>query len=190
MKQKIRAIAATIIGVAVIVGASGCQSATTQPTGTKPPAARSTSAATSSPNCDGQSLSARVGTSGDALGTQVTQILVTNEAASPCRVGGLPELFGVEPDGKATVLGYKASSDSSVVRQPPGGAGVLSPGARAEIIVIVQLNNCPTSNASGPPYTRLEIRLHSGATVDMPFPAALAGPGCPAMMSQIGLMTG
>lgn len=184
MNRVITALAAAATSITLSVALAGCASGggATQST---PPTPNSPTT-TAAPACTRHSLSPQMGTTGDAAGSQITQILLTNISGAPCRVAGVPTLLGVRSDGTTQMLGYRGSSDAAVVLQPPGGPGTLQPGAHAQINVTVQLNNCPTPNSPDPKYVRLAIQLDSQTTVDMPFPSVLAGSGCAGSVSQIG----
>lgn len=151
----------------------------------------STIAAARPADCLGPQLSASVGESGPALGTEGVVILLHNISSSPCWLAGVPSLRGIDRDGHATDLAYRPATNSAQAVLPPTtGSHVLRPGRFGAVLLTECLaEECPKPAID---YLSVRIGLPDGQFAFMPFPRVmrLGSPGTVTQAHPVPAPTG
>lgn len=189
------AAAGIIFGIVSLQGAStnGQQvpagTATTHPSSVTSPLPKpststsphpsSTVTAPPAPACVGSQLRPSLGTTGPALGTGHTQILLKNVSGQRCYLGGVLPLQGVAASGTMTRLVFPG--DSATSYPSPVVPGNVAPGGFGAFWVSTQLNGC----ANGARFASLVIELSPQQHVQMPWPTYMSH-GCLAAESAAG----
>jgi len=203
--------AAVIVMVALT--ATGCAGSHRSPAGANPAQSRSTSPSagvsatpvistpasstrSTSPrpaSCRAAQLSASVGESGPAAGTEGIVILLRNTSSRPCWLSGILPLSGVRSTGSVTRLRFYGSTDPAVVSFPTGeGPGSLQP-RRYGAFLVTECLTAGTKCATAPTqYVTLQIQLPGNLFISMPYPGVfkLGTPGTETAAELVPAPTG
>jgi hypothetical protein len=127
-------------------------------------------------------LTASIGESGPALGTEGVVILLHNTSSTACWLTGVPSLQGVDRDGHATRLTYRAATNPAQAVQPPGTGSHL---LEADHYGAALLTECLADECGKPAthFVTVRIGLPDGQFASMPFPAVM-GLGSPGTVTQ------
>lgn len=173
----LRPCAPLLIG-AVLMLCVSCTSATVPTTSgrhtgvaTRAPAATGTTAPQPA-DCLGSQLTASLGEHGPALGTEGVVLLLHNVGATACRLTGVPSLQGIDRQGHATRLGFRAATTPAQAVQPPGtGSQRLGAGRDGAMLLTECLaDECPKPAVH---WVTRRIGLPDGQHVSMPYPSVL-----------------
>lgn len=157
-----------------------------------PPSASASTPRVSLPRCRASQLSAAVGESGPALGTENVVILLRNVSAEPCWLGGLFPLSAGVSGASPARLPFHASADPSIALTPAQvtGPGPVAPDHYGAFIVTECLAvECPQKQ---PVYRTLYIQVGIKQVVPMPYPAVLrmGPPGTEGLAEPVPSPTG
>jgi hypothetical protein len=172
--------AVLLVGVAACTSAQAPASPTSarRPTGAfRPTTSRAGTTGSSTgvqiPHCRASQLTARVGESGPAAGTEYVVLLLRNIGGEPCRVSGLLPLLARVGGSPPTALPFRQSSDPAVALIPADGSPSqpLEVGHYAAFIVSECLaDECARRQ---PHYTQLIIDVGTGQFLAMTYPTVL-----------------
>jgi hypothetical protein len=142
-------------------------------------------------DCRGSQLTASLGESGPALGTEGVVILLHNTSPADCWLTGVPSLVGIDRHGHATHLSYRPATDPAQAVQPPGtGSDRLA----ADHYGALLLTECLADECHAPvtQYVTLRIGLAANQFVSMSWPTVmnLGSPGTETQAQPVPAPTG